>query len=151
MSLWSRIANVFRGDRLNREIDEELESHIAEAMEHGRNPEEARRALGRMAQHQQQSHDAHVIAWLDTLRADVIFGWRQLRRNKVTSLAAILSLGLAIGACTSAFRLIDALLLRPLPIAHPERLYGMSRHGVGFDGKRNSYDSWAGPPFLLMR
>lgn len=42
MSLWSRIANVFRGDRLNREIDEELESHIAEAMEHGRNPEEAR-------------------------------------------------------------------------------------------------------------
>ena len=91
MSLWSRIANVFRGDRLSREIDEELESHIAEAMEHGRNPEEARRALGRMAQHQQQGHDAHVIAWLDTLRADVIFGWRQLKRNKVTSLAAILS------------------------------------------------------------
>ena len=46
MSLWSRIANAFRGDRLNRDIDEELESHIAEAMEQGRDPEEARRALG---------------------------------------------------------------------------------------------------------
>ena len=37
--------------------------------------------------------------------------------------AAILSLALGIGACTSAFRLIDALLLRPLPVAHPERLW----------------------------
>ncbi len=46
MSLWSRIANVFRGDRVNREIDEELESHIAEAIEQGREPAEARRAFG---------------------------------------------------------------------------------------------------------
>ena len=57
MSLWSRVANVFRGDRLNREIAEELESHIAEAIEQGRDPEEARRALGRTARHQQQSRD----------------------------------------------------------------------------------------------
>ena len=46
MSLWSRIANVFRGDRLRREIDEELEAHIAEAIEQGRDPAEARRAFG---------------------------------------------------------------------------------------------------------
>ena len=38
MSLWSRFRNVFRGDGLSREIDEELESHIAEAIEHGREP-----------------------------------------------------------------------------------------------------------------
>src|ERR1700727_2112681 len=88
---------------------------------------------------------------LDSLRSDATFGLRQLNKSRVTSAAAILSLALAIGACTAAFRLIDALLLRPLPIAHPERLYGMSRPGVGFDGKPNSYDSWAGPPFLLMR
>lgn len=41
MSLWSRIANVFRGDRLSREIDEELESHIQEAIAQGRDPVEA--------------------------------------------------------------------------------------------------------------
>ena len=46
--------------------------------------------------------------------------------DKVTSAAAILSLALAIGACTSAFRLIDALLLRPLPVAAPERLYAVA-------------------------
>ena len=46
MSLWSRLANAFRGDRVNREIDEELESHVAEAIEQGREPAEARRAFG---------------------------------------------------------------------------------------------------------
>ena len=56
-----------------------------------------------------------VIAWLDTLRADAVFGWRQLQKHSVTSTVAVLSLALAIGACTSAFRLIDALLLRALP------------------------------------
>ena len=136
MSLGSRIANVFRGDRLNREIDEELASHIAEAIEQGRDPAEARRAFGSTARSiSKQSHDSHVIAWLDSLRADAIFGWRQLKNNKVTSFAAILSLALAIGACTSAFRLIDALLLRPLPVAHADRLYALSRQGIGFDGK----------------
>ena len=151
MSLWSRVANVFRGDRLNREIAEELESHIAEAIEQGRDPEEVRRALGRTARHQQHSRDVRVVAWLDSLRADVIFGWRQLKRNKVTSFAAVLSLALAIGACTSAFRLIDALLLRPLPVAHADLLYVLSRQGISFDGKFHAFDAWAYPAFAQMR
>jgi putative ABC transport system permease protein len=46
MSLWSRITNVFSGDRLSRSIDEELQSHIEEAIEQGRDPVEARRAFG---------------------------------------------------------------------------------------------------------
>ena len=94
---------------------------------------------------------SHVIAWLDTLRADIIFGWRQLKNHKVTTFAAILSLALAIGACTSAFRLIDALLLRPLPVAHADRLYALSRQGIGFNGKFGAYDSWAYPVFTQMR
>src|SRR5271169_6422721 len=75
-------------------------------------------------------HPAKVSAWLDSLRADAVFGWRQLNKRKVTSAAAILSLGLAIGACTSAFRIIDALFLRPLPIANPDGLYALSPAGV---------------------
>jgi putative ABC transport system permease protein len=106
MSLWSRLANVFRAERLNREIEEEFEAHIAEAIEQGRNPEEARRAMGAALRQRQDAHDVRVLRWLDSLRADLVFGGRQIRRNKVTSAAAILSLGLAIGACASAFRLI---------------------------------------------
>ena len=45
MSLWSRISNALRGERLNREIEEELQSHIEEAIASGRDPDEARRAL----------------------------------------------------------------------------------------------------------
>src|SRR5882762_7298697 len=151
MSVWSRIANVLRGDRLSREIDEELQSHIQEAIEQGRVPAEARRAFGSVLQQRDESHEIRVVAWLDALRADAVFGWRQLKKNKVTSAAAILSLGLAIGACTSAFRLIDALLLRPLPVAAPEQLYALSRQGIAFDGKFQTFDGWAYPAFQRMR
>jgi predicted permease len=81
----------------------------------------------------------------------MVFGWRRLKKSKTTSAAAVLSLALAIGACTSAFRLIDALLLRPLPVADADRLYSLSRRGVGFDGKPYTYDAWAYPAFLRLR
>jgi predicted permease len=150
MSLWSRIANVFRGDRLNREIDEELEAHIAEAIEHGRDPAEARRAFGSTLRHREESRDIRLIAWLDALRADAIFGWRQIKKNKVTSASAILSLALAFGACTAAFRLLDAFLLRPLPVANAERLYEVSRQ-VMVNNAPLTWDAWAYPCFQQMR
>src|ERR1700730_3184577 len=112
MERWSGIANVFRADRLIREIDEELQSHIEEAIEQGRDPEETRRAFGSVLRRREESRDVRIVAWLDSLHSDARFGLRRLRKTKVTSAAAILSLALAIGACTSAFRLIDALLLR---------------------------------------
>ncbi|HEY3628365.1 MAG TPA: ABC transporter permease [Terracidiphilus sp.] len=151
MSLFSRIVNVFRGERLNREIEEEYASHIDEAVLAGRDPVEARKALGSALRRREESHDIRVVAWLDTVRADFVFGWRQLKRNRVTSAAAVLSLALAIGACTSAFRLIDALLWRPLPVAHSDRLYVLSRRGMGFDNRPGEWDSWAYPDFQLMR
>jgi len=88
---------------------------------------------------------------MESLRADAIFGWRQILKKKATSAAAILSLALAIGACTSAFRLIDALLLRPLPVAAPERLYSVAFEGLGADGKLMTYDSCSYPMFRQMR
>ena len=89
---------------------------------------------------------------LDSFRADTIFGWRQLRKNKVTSAAAILSLALAVGACTSAFRLIDALLWRPLPVDQPEKLYVVAFEGLNAsDGRLMVYDSCSYPMFSRMR
>src|ERR1700675_4791852 len=151
MSLWTRIANMFRGDRLNREIDEELESHIAEAIARGRDPVEARKALGSALRHREGSRDVRLVSWLESLRADAVFGWRQLLKRKTTSAAAILSMALAIGACTSAFRLIDALLLRPLPVAGAERLYSVARRGPGPSGDFRISDSSEYPLFRKMR
>jgi predicted permease len=151
MSLWSRIANVFRGDRLNREIDEELQSHLEEAIAQGRDPAEARRAFGSALRLREESRDVRLIAWLESLRADAIFGWRQLKKNKAASAAAILSVALGIGACTGAFRLIDALLLRPVPVTHPEQLHALARQAMGPEGKSMTFDGWPYPEFQLMR
>src|SRR5947208_2031500 len=88
MALWRRVSNVFRADRLRSEIEEELESHVAEAMEHGRSEAEARKALGNSLHQRESSYALRVVGWLDALRADVVFGWRQLKRNRVTSSVA---------------------------------------------------------------
>jgi predicted permease len=151
MSLWSRIANVFRGDRLNRDIEEELQSHIAEAITEGRDPGEARRAFGSVLSHRERSRNIRLIPWLESLCADAVFGWRQLLKRKVTSAAAVLSLALAIGSCDAAFRLMDAMLWRPLPIAAPERLYVLSREVAGPDGKVLTSDNFEYPMFRQMR
>ncbi|BDC52252.1 hypothetical protein F183_A45670 [Bryobacterales bacterium F-183] len=123
MSLWTRIRNVFRGERVNADLDEEMRSHLDEAVANGRTPSEAGRAFGSVLLHREEMRDHKVASWLDSLRADAVFGLRQLNKNRTVSAAAILSLGLAIGACTGAFRLADAILWRPLPIAQPERLH----------------------------
>jgi predicted permease len=150
MSLWSRISNAVHGERLNREIDEELQSHIEEAIASGRDPKEAHRAFG-SALHAREASHIRAAGWLESLLADVGFGWRQLCRNKVTSVAAVLSLALGIGSCVAAFRLIDALLWRPLPISDPGNLYVLSHKMTGFDGKPVEDGHWVTPDFKLMR
>ena len=151
MSFWSRITYVFRGDRLNREIDEEFAAHMEEAIAAGEDPIEVRRTFGSSLRLREQSRDARIARWLDSLRADVIFGWRQLMKNKITTAAAILSLALAIGACTSAFRPIDALFLRPLPVAHADRLYVLARQGLNDLRVLRTFDDFAYPNFTRMR
>jgi predicted permease len=151
MSVWSRITNALQGERLNREIEEELQSHIEEAIASGRDAGEARRTFGSILRQREASHSIRAAGWLESLLADTKFGWRQLRRNKVTSAAAVLSLALGIGSCVAAFRLIDALLWRPLPISHSSKLYGLSRKMTGFNGKPVEDDHWATQDFNLMR
>ena len=157
MSMWSRIANTVRGERLNHEIEEELQAHMDDAVAAGRDPAEARRAFGSFGapgstlRIREASHSIRVAGWLESIVADVRFGWRQLSRNKITFAAAVLSLGLGIGSCVAAFRLIDALLWRPLPIANTDRLYVLSHKETGFDGKPAEDDHWATPDFKVMR
>ena len=151
MSLWSRISNAFRGERLNREIEEELQSHMDEAIASGRDPGEARRAFGSAVRAREASHTIRAAGWLESLVSDTKFGWRQLCRNKVASAAAVLSLALGIGSCVGAFRLIDALLWRPLPISNASRLYVLSRKMIGFEGKPIEDGHWAMQDFNRMR
>jgi predicted permease len=151
MSLWSRLINVFRGDALSREIGEEFEDHIAAAVADGVDADQARRRFGHIGSRFEASRDLRLIPWLDSVRSDAVFAWRQLKKNKVTTVAAILSIGLAVGACTAAFRLVDALLFRPLPVDHPERLFVLAKESKSSSHGDMVFDQWAYPQFRQMR
>ena len=143
MSRWSRFINVFRGDRLIRDIDEELESHLAEAVAHGRDPEEARRAFGDLVRQREASRDVRLIGWLEDFVTDIRYGARTLRRQPGFLAAAVLSLGLGIGANTAIFSIIDAALLRSLPVSHPEQLVTVTDSTTG--------GNFSYPDYLALR
>jgi len=135
MSWWSRIANVLRSERLNQELDEEQRFHIdarAEELERrgvSRDAalEQAARQFGPRLQLRESSRDVRLMPWLESLARDLRLGVRLLRKDAIVSTAAVVSLGLAIGACTAAFSLIDALILRQLPVHDAHRLVYLSR------------------------
>ena len=155
----TRFLNSFGKSADDRELPAELQSHLQLHMDDnlakGMTPEQARRnallKLGGIEQTKERVRDQSILPWLASLWGDLIFGYRQLSKNKVTSLAAILSLALAIGSCTAAFRLIDAILLRPLPVANADHLYFLSRSAIDPQGQPQDFDGWAYPDFQLLR
>ena len=124
MSWLSRLTNVFRSGSLDHDLDAELQFHIEtrtdELIAKGMSPEdaerEARRHFGNRLLLRESSRDAKLFSWLESVLQDLRFGLRMLRKNAGVTTAAVLVLSLAIGACTAAFSLIDALILRPLPV-----------------------------------
>jgi putative ABC transport system permease protein len=91
-----------------------------------------------------------LARWLEWLIADAVFGARQLAKHKVASFAAILSLALGIGASMAAFRLIDALFLRPLPVADPAHLYALT-YPTLFEAEIGTNDRFTYPAFRELR
>jgi predicted permease len=134
MSLLSRIANVFRSGRVADDLDDELAFHVESTAERlvaeGMSPEAARREaarrFGNSAVLRERSRDVKLVPWLDAVVRDIGFGFRMLRKDAVISVCAVISLGLAMGACATAFMLVDALMLRTLDVRTPERLVYLS-------------------------
>jgi putative ABC transport system permease protein len=152
MRLFSRFANVFRARQVDRDIEEELQSHFEDAQAEGRDPAEVRKAFGSRLRARESVRDAIVSAWLESLVADAKFGLRQIGKHKVSAAAAILSLALGMGACMAAFRMIDALLLRPLPVADPDHLYALgSVRKDEFNGQTEVQYSFDYPGFRQLR
>lgn len=157
MPLWSRIANVFRSDRVQRDLEDELAFHVEERtralIEAGLPREaaarEAARRLGSPLRHREHSLDVKVLPWLDALVRDVRLGLRMLRRSGSITAAAVLSLSLALGACVAAFSLVDALILRPLPVRQPERLIYLAV--PTYTPERPESDTFSDPLFVRLR
>ncbi|MGH9402474.1 MAG: ABC transporter permease, partial [Terriglobia bacterium] len=126
----SRWFGLFRKTRSERDLDEELRTHLEMLAEEnarkGMSPEEAhyaaRREFGGVAQTKEKYRDQRGIAFVEMLVQDIRYGLRQLRRNPGFTAVAVITLALGIGANTAIFSLIDAVMLRSMPVRDPSQL-----------------------------
>ena len=121
---------LFRRRQREEELDEEVQSHLRmaaqERMEQGEAAEQARasavREFGNVILIKEVTRDMWGFRWLETLLQDLRYGLRAMRRNPGFTAVAVLTLGLGIGANTAIFSLINALMLRTLPVRNPGQL-----------------------------
>jgi len=126
----SRLRGLFRKQKLEQDLNDEIQSHIemqiADHVRQGMKPEEARylalRKFGGVEQVKENYRDGRSLAPVETFLRDLNYGFRMLRRSPGVTVVAILSLALGIGANTALFSVVDAVLLKTLPVAEPEQL-----------------------------
>lgn len=138
MSIWSRgeslLRNFFRRNKVERELDEEVQAYVAlvtdEKNARGVPAEEARRTalieLGGVTQVKQAVRETRAGSDLESVGQDIRFGWRMLKRSRSFTLAAVISLGLGMGATTAIFSAVYSLLIRPLAYPNAQRLVWIS-------------------------
>ena len=134
MSWWSRLHNALRPRRLDDSLEDEIQDHLerraASLREQGLTPDEARRralaAFGSVTRVREQSREIRLWAGLDTTIQDLRYAWRGLRRSRAFTLTALGSLGLAIGANTAIYAIVDAAMLRPLPVPDASRVFTLA-------------------------
>ncbi len=151
MAWYNRLANLLRPGSLSRDIDREMEFHIAERADElvrgGMDPEsaarEARRRFGNRTIQKEHTRDTDIIVWLESAAADVRYALRALRGSPGFALVTILSLALGIGANTAIFSLTNTVVLESLPVQDPEELLDVttggknSRQGESHGGMSN--------------
>ena len=167
MAFTSRIAalwrNLFRRDRVESELDEELQATldllVHEKVSAGMRPAAARRAaaieLGGLEPLKEHVREARAGAGVDSIFQDARYAVRTLRRSPAFALTAVLSLGIGIAGNAVVFSLADAFLFRQRPgISNPHRLAEVGRvdSGVG-DGtySGDGFDTFSYPNYLDYR
>ena len=125
------LRSLLRRRAVDQELDEELQFHAEQVYEasvlRGENPSEARRQaqrhMGSVPAVKEACRDMHTLRPVEHLLQDLRFGARLLGRGRGFATVAIISLALGIGASSSIFSVINAIVLRPLPVEDPHELH----------------------------
>ncbi len=158
--LWRRMTMLAHRRQLRAELEEEMQLHIdlrqQQQQERGLLADEARiRAsvrFGNMTVLKERSQSAWGWTWLEGLVQDIVYGARAMLRSPGITAMALLSLALGIGANTAIFSLIDAIMLRSLPVRDPGRLFILGDakdSGISDEFARN--DLYAQPVYRQIR
>jgi len=140
-----RLRMLFGRGREGRALDTELSFHLEEQTREyvaaGVSPDDARRAalrsFGNPGLVREQARATWSWAWLDKLARDLKYGLRTLLRSPGFAFVSVLVMALGIGATTSLFTMVRAVLLRPLPFRDPDKLvmvYDHFRENTSGDG-----------------
>ncbi len=129
-ALFIRLAGLFRKDRRERELADEMESHlqmhIEDNLRTGMSAAEARRQamikLGGVEQTKELYRERRGLPLLETFFQDLRFSFRMLRKNPGFTVVVLLTLALGIGATTAIFSVVYGVLLRPLPYTDSSRI-----------------------------
>jgi predicted permease len=157
-----RLWGVLRSGPAERELEREMAAHLALLEEGFRRRglsvvdarAAARRSFGRLDGVRDTHRDARSPMWIEDFRRDLQYAKRTLLRSPGFTLAAVLTLGIAVGGATAVFSLLDAVLLQPLPFPAADRLVLLyeenSRAGFARDAVRpRTYAGWAGDNEVL--
>ena len=130
MTLLSRLASLFRKQRLDDELNSELAAHVEfatdEFVKQGLAPEEARRraliSLGGVAQSKEIHRDARGLPAVDTILQDLMYALRTLQRDRGFALFTTLIIALGVGATATVFSVVNGALFKGLPFEEPDRI-----------------------------
>lgn len=162
MRVWrQRIRSVTRrqavDDELGRELAFHLDRLIAEKIESGLAPDEARRAarlaFGSLTLAAERSRDMRRLTWVDDLRQDLAHGWRIVRRSPGFACIAVLSFGVSIGTNAAVLTTIDRLLLNDPPILDAGRVVSVENVSTSTPGTSegvtvNEFLAWRDSPLF---